>query len=54
VSALPDEPARQEVDLVIERGVVLPMTGEHDLVWDGAVAVDGGRIAGRSTPTSSS
>ncbi|MEA2290362.1 MAG: 5-methylthioadenosine/S-adenosylhomocysteine deaminase [Solirubrobacteraceae bacterium] len=49
MSALPDEPARQEVDLVIERGVVLPMTGEHDLVWDGAVAVDGGRIAAVGT-----
>jgi cytosine/adenosine deaminase-related metal-dependent hydrolase len=36
---------RKQVDLLIERGVVLPMTGEADLIWDGAVAVDGGRIA---------
>jgi 5-methylthioadenosine/S-adenosylhomocysteine deaminase len=34
----------EPVDLLIDRGVVLPMTGEHDLVWDGAVAVDDGRI----------
>jgi 5-methylthioadenosine/S-adenosylhomocysteine deaminase len=34
----------REVDLVIERGVVLPMTGPDDLIWDGAVAIDGGRI----------
>src|SRR5262245_42574573 len=34
----------EPVDLLIERGVVLPMTGEHDLIWDGAVAVDEGRI----------
>jgi cytosine/adenosine deaminase-related metal-dependent hydrolase len=34
----------EPVDLLIERGVVLPMTGEHDLFWDGAVAVDEGRI----------
>jgi 5-methylthioadenosine/S-adenosylhomocysteine deaminase len=34
----------QRVDLLIERGVVLPMTGPEDLIWNGAVAVDGGRI----------
>ncbi len=39
---MPDQP--KQVELVIEHGVVLPMTGEQDLVWDGAVAVDGGRI----------
>ena len=38
------EAPRQEIELLIERGVVLPMTGEQDLLWDGAVAVDGGRI----------
>jgi predicted amidohydrolase YtcJ len=37
---------KQEVDLLIERGVVLPMTGEDHLIWDGAVAVDGGRVVG--------
>lgn len=36
--------ARREVDLLVERGVVLPMTGAEDLIWDGAVAIDGGRI----------
>jgi cytosine/adenosine deaminase-related metal-dependent hydrolase len=35
---------RHHVDLLIERGVVLPMTGADDLIWDGAVAIDGGRI----------
>jgi 5-methylthioadenosine/S-adenosylhomocysteine deaminase len=35
---------REQVDLLIERGIVLPMTGEDDLIWDGAVAVDGSRI----------
>jgi 5-methylthioadenosine/S-adenosylhomocysteine deaminase len=40
---------RQEVELVIERGVVLPMTGEQDLIFDGAVAVDGTRIAAVGT-----
>src|SRR3954452_24411164 len=38
------EAPRREVELLIERGLVLPMTGEQDLLWDGAVAVDGGRI----------
>jgi cytosine/adenosine deaminase-related metal-dependent hydrolase len=38
------EENRQAVDLLIERGVVLPMTGPDDLIWDGAVAVDGNRI----------
>jgi predicted amidohydrolase YtcJ len=39
----------EPVDLVIERGVVLPMTGEDQLVWDGAVAVDGNRIVAVGT-----
>lgn len=34
----------QEVDLLIERGIVLPMTGADQLIWDGAVAVEGTRI----------
>jgi 5-methylthioadenosine/S-adenosylhomocysteine deaminase len=37
--------SREEVDLLVERGIVLPMTGANELIWDGAVAVDGGRIA---------
>ena len=37
-------PEPSAIDLLIERGVVLPMTGEHDLFWDGAVAIDDGRI----------
>jgi len=40
-----DVPQPEEVDLLIESGVVLPMTGERNLIWDGAVAVDGTRIA---------
>jgi 5-methylthioadenosine/S-adenosylhomocysteine deaminase len=39
---MPDQP--KPVELLIEHGVVLPMTGERDLIWDGALAVDGGRI----------
>src|SRR4051794_11029785 len=35
---------RAEVDLLIERGVVLPMTAADDLHWDAAVAIDAGRI----------
>ena len=38
------DPSRQPVELLIARGVVLPMTGERDLLRDGAVAVDSGRI----------
>src|SRR3954447_14197294 len=38
------EAPRREIELLIERGVVLPMTAEQDLLWDGAVGVDGGRI----------
>jgi len=34
----------QEVDLLIERGIVLPMTAADELIWDGAVAVEGTRI----------
>ncbi|HEX3317458.1 MAG TPA: hypothetical protein VHR88_05525 [Solirubrobacteraceae bacterium] len=34
----------EPVDLLIEHGVVLPMTGASDLLWDGAVAIDDGRI----------
>jgi cytosine/adenosine deaminase-related metal-dependent hydrolase len=42
---MPENDAQpQQIDLLIEHGVVLPMTGESDLLWDGAVAVDGGRI----------
>jgi 5-methylthioadenosine/S-adenosylhomocysteine deaminase len=39
----------EPVDLVIERGVVLPMTGEEQLIWDGAVAIDGHRIVAVGT-----
>src|SRR3954451_20452837 len=39
----------EPVDLVIERGGVLPMTGEDQLVWDGAVAVGGNRIVAVGT-----
>ena len=35
---------RTEVDLLIERAIVLPMTGEQDVLWDGAIAVKGDRI----------
>lgn len=35
---------RQEIDLLIGGGVVLPMTGPDQLLWNGAVAVDKGRI----------
>lgn len=35
---------QRQVDLLISGGVVLPMTGADDLIWKGAVAVDGGRI----------
>lgn len=42
---MPEAQERKQIDLLIERGIVLPMTGERDLLWDGAVAVDGGRIA---------
>jgi 5-methylthioadenosine/S-adenosylhomocysteine deaminase len=41
---MPDAQETKQIDLLIERGVVLPMTGERHLLWDGAVAVDGGRI----------
>ncbi len=41
---MPDSEQRTQIDLLIEHGVVLPMTGERDLLWDGAVAIDGGRI----------
>jgi 5-methylthioadenosine/S-adenosylhomocysteine deaminase len=41
---MPDSEDLKQIDLLIEHGVVLPMTGERDLLWDGAVAVDGGRI----------
>ena len=44
-----NEADSREVDLVIERGIVLPMTGENDLIWDGAVAIDGSRIVGLGT-----
>jgi 5-methylthioadenosine/S-adenosylhomocysteine deaminase len=35
---------KQEVDLLIQHAVVLPMTGEDDLLWDGAIAISGTRI----------
>ncbi|HEY7632668.1 MAG TPA: amidohydrolase [Thermoleophilaceae bacterium] len=41
---MPDSEQPQQIDLLIEHGVVLPMTGERDLLWDGALAIDGGRI----------
>lgn len=40
----PGESSRKEVDLLIEGAVVLPMTGRDDLIWDGSIAIDGGRI----------
>jgi 5-methylthioadenosine/S-adenosylhomocysteine deaminase len=39
-----DPSDRRQVDLLISGGVVLPMTGADDLIWQGAVAVDGARI----------
>jgi len=42
---MPEAQERKQIDLLIEHGIVLPMTGEEDLLWDGAVAVDGGRVA---------
>lgn len=39
-----DEPERQVVDLLIENAIVLPMTGEDDLFWDGSLAIDGDKI----------
>jgi cytosine/adenosine deaminase-related metal-dependent hydrolase len=41
--------ARTEIEFLIERGVVLPMTGPDDLLWDGAVAIDDGRIVAVGT-----
>jgi cytosine/adenosine deaminase-related metal-dependent hydrolase len=44
---VPDSQApaeRREVELVIEHAVVLPMTSAQDIVWDGALAIDGGRL----------
>ena len=38
------EAGKREVDLLIERAVVLPMTSEDDLIWDGAIAIDGGHL----------
>jgi 5-methylthioadenosine/S-adenosylhomocysteine deaminase len=40
----PEHSPPREIDLMIERGVLLPMTGEDDLIWDGAVAIDDGLI----------
>lgn len=34
----------EEIDLLIHGGVVLPMVSPHELIWDGAVAVDASRI----------
>ncbi|HEY2770798.1 MAG TPA: amidohydrolase [Solirubrobacteraceae bacterium] len=39
----------QEIDLLIEGGIVLPMTGPQDLIWDGAVAVHGQHIVAVGT-----
>jgi 5-methylthioadenosine/S-adenosylhomocysteine deaminase len=39
-----EDAAPREIDLLIDGGVILPMTGERDLIWGGAVAVDQGRI----------
>jgi 5-methylthioadenosine/S-adenosylhomocysteine deaminase len=39
-----NETGKTEVDLLIENAVVLPMTGEKDVLWDGAIAVRGDRI----------
>ncbi|HEY4278542.1 MAG TPA: amidohydrolase [Conexibacter sp.] len=36
--------SQQQVDLLIENGVVLPMTGAEDLLWGGSVAIESGRI----------
>ena len=36
--------AKPEIDLLIENAIVLPMTGEDDVLWDGAIAVSGDRI----------
>ena len=40
---------RQEVELVIEHGVVLPMTGEQDLSGTARSRCDGGRIVAVGT-----
>ncbi len=34
----------QEIDILIEHGVVIPMDGPEQILFDGSVAVDGGRI----------
>ena len=36
--------SRTEVDLLIENAVVLPMTGARDVLWDGAIAIQGDRV----------
>jgi cytosine/adenosine deaminase-related metal-dependent hydrolase len=36
--------SRRQIDLLIAGGVVLPMTGPDELIWHGAVGVEGGRI----------
>jgi 5-methylthioadenosine/S-adenosylhomocysteine deaminase len=41
---LVSEEQRTEVDLLIDRAIVLPVTGERDVIWDGAIAVKGDRI----------
>jgi cytosine/adenosine deaminase-related metal-dependent hydrolase len=38
------KPQQQEIDLLIERGIVIPMTEEDATIWDGALAIDGSRI----------
>jgi cytosine/adenosine deaminase-related metal-dependent hydrolase len=42
-AALSDTP-KHEVDLLIEGAVVLPMTSEEDVIWDGAIAIDASRL----------
>ena len=36
--------SKREVDLLIEGAVILPMTSEADLIWDGGIAIDAGRL----------
>jgi cytosine/adenosine deaminase-related metal-dependent hydrolase len=35
------EQTPEEVDILLERAIVLPMTSEDDLIWDGAIAIRG-------------
>jgi 5-methylthioadenosine/S-adenosylhomocysteine deaminase len=40
-----DTKALQEVDILVDHAIVLPMTSPQTVIWDGAVAVKGDRIA---------